>query len=197
MTITYGVLDIETRRAGSESELSHALPAQTIGAVAPTGTFHDTGMTQEAHKAPPTGDREAPARDLRRQTRATGQIDVVLVKKAREIVDSIAPSDEFETPLFLTALAGTIMEMWESAATASEHHQDILAVLENAVRSAAADGSISDQHLPAFREALADLAQTCLVRENAEIIRSEFIRQGFGPLAFLEESDETENEESP
>ncbi len=194
MTIT-GVLDVEASEAGSKGELFGALSAQTAGAVGTSGSSQDAGITLEARKASRTTDREPVARQVRREPGATGQIDAALLRKALEIVDSIVPTHEINTPLFLAALGGTVLEMWESAATSSEYHQDILATLENAVRAATVSGSVTEQQLSAFREALTDLALTRLVRENAKVVRSEFIRQGFGPLAFMGEPDEIENGE--
>lgn len=196
MTYTPGVLDVEASEAGSKGELYGALSAQTTSAVAQSGSAQDPGITQEAHKAAPRADRGPLARQVRREPGATGQIDAGLLRKTLEFVDSIVPTDEINTPLFLAALGGTVLEMWESAATSSEYHQDILATLENAVRASTVSGSVTEQQLSAFREALTDLAQTRLVRKNAEVVRLEFIRQGFGPLAFVDEPEEIEHEES-
>lgn len=114
-----------------------------------------------------------------------------LLKEARELVDSIDPVDNFEAQLGLEGLRGVVAGMWESACDCSESHQEILAVLENGVRIAGQTGSVKQGQLAAFREALNDLGQSRLVRENAEVVRAEFLRQGFTALAFIEDMDET------
>jgi len=121
--------------------------------------------------------------------------DASLIRRAREIVDSIDPGNSYESPSDLAALAGLLMEMWESAQGSSDLHQDILAVLETAVRQAAECGSVTLSHLSFFREALTDLALPRLVRENAEVIRSKFVSEGFAALPFLHETERLPDEE--
>jgi hypothetical protein len=117
-----------------------------------------------------------------------GEIDSRLRARGLEIVEGIDPDDAFNTPLALTDLAAVVMEMWESATASSEHHQDLLAILENGVRQAANAGCVSGGQLAAFREALTDLRQSRLVSENVGVVREKFIVEGFGPFGFLDES---------
>lgn len=116
-------------------------------------------------------------------------LDATLLAEASAVVGSLDPEDAFDRPLSLTALSGTVMRLWESAAEGSEVHQDILAVLESAVRSALDADEATGEQVSAFREALTALSQRRLVRGRAEDIRARFIDAGFGPLAFLETED--------
>jgi hypothetical protein len=106
--------------------------------------------------------------------------------RAREIVETTDPSDAYNTTLQLGGLADTVLQMWENASTCSQHHQDILAILENAVRQARASDTITPQQLSTLREAIIDLGLPQLVRENVDIIRRRFIREGFGPWSFID-----------
>ena len=150
-------------------------------ALVEAGLLRD--VTGDSHPSP---DRTKVLSPQRRGLHTTGQIDAKLIEKAREIVDSIEPNDAFQTPLYLAALAGLLMEMWESAVDSSQIHRDILAALENAVRVQMAEATVTTNHVSAFREALTDLVQKDLVREHAKSIRSRFVRLGFGALGFVE-----------
>ena len=61
-----------------------------------------------------------------------------------------------------------------------------MATLENAVRQARSDASVTGDQLGVFREALNDLSQRRLVSTHVDVIRSRFARAGFKPLAFVE-----------
>lgn len=153
----------------------------------PTGGHlsFDQAMSYETGGTPPKLEDEAlPARVAAH--RAQAKLDQALLRKARELVSSIVPSDPYETQLFLMALAGTLAEMWESAAASSEWHQDILATLESAVKATVGEGTVNGAQVRFFREALSDLQQDRLVQKHAEVIRAEFVRQGFPSLGFME-----------
>ena len=116
-----------------------------------------------------------------------GYVDPSLLDKARQVIESIEIDDEFDTALYLTALAGGLLEMWETAAISSETHRDILATAEAGARQAARSGSITAAQLSTLREAVSDLAQPILSPENAEFLREQFVREGFGPLGFVDD----------
>ncbi len=124
-----------------------------------------------------------------------GNIDADLIRKATEITESLSLDDYFDTQLHLTALQGLACDMWASASESSELHQELLAVFESAVRQTNADGDATHQQLDLFRECLCDLSRPSLVRAHAEVLRSQFIRMGFKPLAFLDEPNEQSDED--
>ncbi len=163
-----------------------------------SSTVHESGDVHVGPEPYVTGDElagveeQAFAGPRRGRAGGGGRIDPSLIQKAKDIVESIDSRDAFQTPLHVTSLAGVVMEMWESAADSSDIHQDILATLENAVRLRGEEAAVTNEDLSAFREALTDLTQEHLAQENADVIRSRFVRMGFGPLAFAEEdSDNT------
>lgn len=173
-----------------ESPPDQAADHGTIGHSITTGGQLDFGLRRTV-----TGSSTAPENDTRGkrslrianvQHLPSAPVDASLLRKACELADCIDPIDEFNTPLYLTALSGTIMEMWESAQHSDSLHQDILASLENAVRQSAASGSVSVGQIDAFREALGYLAEQKLVREHADVVRSRIVMEGFAPLGFAE-----------
>jgi len=114
-------------------------------------------------------------------------VDAVLLGHAEETLKSLDGADELDVQLLLTGVVGIVSDMWESAAEASNIHQEILATLENGVRVAAERGrSPSAAESLAIRNAVYCLKQARLVRSNAESVRSEFVEAGFPPMGFLE-----------
>ena len=124
---------------------------------------------------------------------APGQINPALVKQAADLVDSMDIDDDVTLRLCLQDLASIIARMWEDGLRCSQPHLDILATLERAVREARG-GSVTRQQVSAFREALADLAQSYLTPVHADVIRSRFLDAGFGPLSFLDLGNEESSE---
>ncbi len=116
-----------------------------------------------------------------------GAIDADLLRQAREIALNLEPEDEFNTQLQLDSLKGLVADMWKSANAAGELYQDVLAILENGVRQAAVLlGTVNMGQAAAFREALTCLGETELVKSYADVLRSEFVQQGFRPLGFAD-----------
>lgn len=149
-------------------------------------TAYQTGGRQALHGyTEPPGARERPRSPRNRG----GNIDPSLLEKVTQIIESIEIDDTFSTPLYLSTLAGSLLEMWETATGSSEAHQDILATVEAGARVVARTGSVTPGQLSAFREAVSDLARHNLVPENAEFVRERFVREGFGPLSFVGEDD--------
>jgi len=161
---------------------------------APTGeevrfryAFRSLGITSsvsESHLLPPA--RERPLRSPAPESR----VDEALLARALAHIEAVDPADSYNTTLQLAAMASCVMEMWESASASSQHHQDILAILDNAVRQAKASDTVTRQHLDSFREALVYLGLPQLVRDNVDVVRSRFIRENFGPLDFIGEAEE-------
>lgn len=118
-----------------------------------------------------------------------GKVDAYLLTRSRELLDSIDCADPINTQLNLTALVGTLREMWETATESSEIHQDILAAFENAVCLSDRAGTVNPSQLSAMREALADLAMDRLTPRNVEVVRARFVREGFGVLGFVGDAD--------
>jgi hypothetical protein len=183
-----------TSTAADTERRSVAQGRATRGPVTPgTGEEFDAGCTRYVTGA---SDREAAGDHQRsralpgkRHRGKAGKVDSNLIGKAKEIVESVDDTDVVQMQLHLTALAGAILDMWESVLDASEVHQDLLAALENGARQAARAGQVTDAQLSAFREALNDLGQDVLVPANAEVVRSRFVDVGFAPLGFLGEPE--------
>lgn len=129
-------------------------------------------------------------RSARRQQKQPN-IDASLLGRTSELLDGVESSDPFDVAINLAAASGTVMELWESAAMASEVHRDVLSILESGVRQAALIGSVTPDQARFFREALTDLSQGHLVPDHADVLRDQFIRAGFGPLGFVDSSDES------
>lgn len=182
---------METRNA-SEIVTSKRETSGLGDAGGPTGAeravhFRDTAVETGHGISPHREDRlQAPFRARGRMQRKGKAIESGLLRKAQELVDSMDPGESYDTQLYLPALRGTVAEMWESAPDCSELHEAVLATLENGVRQAAMAGSVTAGQLAAFREALNDLGQSALVQANAEVVRSEFVRQGFTALGFAD-----------
>ena len=122
-----------------------------------------------------------------------GAIDGDLLRQASEIASNLEPEDEFNTQLQLDSLKGLVADMWKSADAAGELCQDVLAILENGVRQAALLGTVNMGQAAAFREALTYLGKTALVKTQADVLRSEFVQQGFRALGFADSDvDEAE-----
>ena len=145
-------------------------------------TGHVTGDTSQDNQLRPLPSSRVPAR-----TPSEGKMDAHHLEKAMETVESIEEANAFDTQLDLTALSGRLLELWESAVQSSCHHQDILAVLERAVKAAAIDGKATRKQLAAFREALTYLRQEHLGHETARIVRRRLREAGFGALSFTGE----------
>jgi hypothetical protein len=116
-----------------------------------------------------------------------GGLDKSLLKRAQIILESFDCDDAVSVAINIESLRGIILQLWESAANASQFHQDILAVLESAMLSVV---SPSSHHLSVFREAIRDLNSDLLAQAHVDVIRRRFISAGFSPLALLTEIDE-------
>jgi hypothetical protein len=128
-------------------------------------------------------------------SRGFGKIDPSLIRDATALLDSIDPSDPYESTLHLASLSGILITMWETAVDSSPFHQDILATLENAILSLrqGETPSVSEDQVKAFREALLDLAQPLLIAQHPAIVHSQFLAAGFRPLAFMNTQDQETN----
>lgn len=162
--------------------------AHTTGGQESLAPSHgETGGTQQA---PLVSGRESGAPIRPGRQGHIEHIDPILLGNALETIDSIDVCDPYQTPLHLVSLAGSLLAMWETALDSSRFHQDILALLENAVRSARDADTLTDEQVRAMREALIDLRQECLVRTTVDVIRSRFSSAGFAPLAFVDQPEE-------
>jgi len=144
--------------------------------------------TGETRTTPEPSTLRAPPGPLPTRSKAPPALDSTKINRAIELIDSIEFSDTYNITLYLASLRGLVLSMWETAADASIFHQDILALLDNAVCSACRDDSLTPDELSAFRESLTDLNQSRLVRANVDVIRHRFLSAGFAPLSFVEES---------
>ena len=127
---------------------------------------------------------EAPKKALK------GALDKALLKRAESIIDGF----DFDNPLSVTvnmeSLQGVSLGLWESATTSGQYHQDILAALESAILSIEVP---NEDQLSVFREAIRDLGNKILTEEHIDIIRQQFIANGFSPLALLSEVEDEDS----
>lgn len=124
---------------------------------------------------------EAPKKTLK------GVLDKALLKRAESIIDGFNFDDPLSVTVNMESLQGVVLELWESATTSSQYHQDILAALESAILSIEVP---SEDQLSVFREAIRDLGNEVLTVEHVDIIRQQFIANGFSPLALLDEVED-------
>lgn len=170
---------------------SAELGAVTGGRISMGETYLETGQTQAALSGRDIHSSKAPPASAKK---ALSVVDSALLCRAIEVVDCIEPADSYNATLFLTSLSGILLSLWESCSHASMFHQDVLAILENAVRSAQTSDAVTSDQLSAFREALTDLGQPQLVRSNVEVLRTRFLAVNFTPLSFMEQSESDADE---
>jgi hypothetical protein len=114
-----------------------------------------------------------------------------LLKRALGILDGFDSQDVVETQLNMEALRGVVLELWEGAQDASQYHQDILALVEEAILST---DSLEPKQIAALREAMVDLENSILVQPHVDSARRQLIACGFSPLALL---GEIEHDDTP
>ncbi len=128
--------------------------------------------------------------DLRRERphdrRDHEQLDRSLLKRARELVATIDNTDIADLPVVLESLDATVTQLWLKAVDASGQHQQVLAALEHAARSAFRAGTVTDGQLSAFREAIIVLGLPTVVSAQAAEVRAAFVTEGFGPMDIMD-----------
>jgi hypothetical protein len=88
------------------------------------------------------------------------------------------------------SLQSSVLGLWETAANTSVFHQEILSILESAILSV--DAPVKE-HLLVFREAIADLEANPITQAHVDVIRTQFIKRGFNPLAILDCMDNVDD----
>lgn len=116
-------------------------------------------------------------------------LDKSILGRAKSIIESFGDSDVMEVAINLESLRGIVLQLWESATSSSQFHQEILAILESALISVE---SPNENQLSVFREAIADLERDVLAQVHVDVIRGQFIREGFSPLALLSEVEDVD-----
>jgi len=111
-------------------------------------------------------------------------LDKALLRRAVTVLESFDSHDVVATQLDMDTLRGLVVELWESAQSATQLHQDILALIEEAVLSVS---SLSHAQILALKEGFRDLANPILVQIHVDLIRDRLIAEGFSPLALLSE----------
>ena len=109
-------------------------------------------------------------------------LDKTLLKRAQQILECFDCDEELDAAVNMEAMRGIVLELWRSAEASSAAHQDILAILENAILSIDIP---TPEQLSVLREAVSDLGNDTLTEANVEVIRKQFINRGFSPLALL------------
>ena len=115
---------------------------------------------------------------------ATGKLDGSLLNRAKTIIDNFNSDDVIESTINIESLRGIVLQLWESAANATQFHQEILAALESAILSVE---TLDKNQLSAVREAIMDIGNDVLAQAHLDVIRGRFITEGFSPLALLSE----------
>lgn len=118
---------------------------------------------------------------------ASKGLDRTLLKRAVTILGSFDSEDIVAVQLDMDALRGLVLELWESAESATQDHQDILALIEEAVLSV---DSLTEDQVSVLREGFRDLEKPVLGPVHVDVIRGRLIRQGFSPLALLSELED-------
>lgn len=111
-----------------------------------------------------------------------GDLDMSLLERARSIVESFSAGDVMDAAINLESLRGIVLQLWETAMTSSQLHQEILAILESAIISVE---SLSEDQLSAVQGAISCLRYNTLTQRDVDAIRADFINKGFSPLALL------------
>lgn len=162
------------------------LEASTLSKGASGGKywFNETlGVSEDLPKAV-----QAPL-DSRKQV-AVGSLDKSLLERAKDVVESLRVNDVMDTAINLDSLRGIVLQLWESATNSTQFHQEILALLESAVISIE---SPNKDQLSVFREAIIDLENDVLAQAHVDVIRRQFIKRGFSPLAVLSEIEDSDD----
>jgi hypothetical protein len=179
-SMTGGAVDM----AGFVSSLTEAgtniVPGTTKGNV-PGRKARSTNATLGADEEAP---QLVPSRAGTQYASAPRGLDKALLRRAVTILESFDSHDVVATQLDMDALRGLVVELWESAQSATQLHQDILALIEEAVLSVT---SLSQAQILALKEGFRDLANPILVQVHVDLIRDRLIAQGFSPLALLSE----------
>jgi hypothetical protein len=183
--MSYGSFNFETSTANtsvfSDTTLvsSHQVTTVAGSSAIPEHTYSD-GLTldskgqvanqSKSHSAPTHGDR--------------ANLDRALLNRAREIINSLMDEeDPVRIEIDFQSLRGSVLSLWETAANASVFHQEILSILESAILSI--DVPVKEQLL-VFREAVGDLEADPITQAHVDVIRAQFIKRGFNPLAILD-----------
>lgn len=128
--------------------------------------------------------------DPRQVDRREG-LDSRLLGRAREILEGIDLESPEEIVLCLPAMRGIAVELWRSAIKASREHQDLLALVENALISwDCLDEKRAKSLLGCFR----DLSAPLVTEAHLDVARSLLVRCGWNPLGFLGEGADGEGE---
>ena len=112
---------------------------------------------------------------------ARHQINPQLLARAGRLVAELQPGLRS-----VGELRDVVMGLWETAASASEAHRDLLAIFESAVRQIDDDRRLTDSDLMFFRVSIHDLQRDLLYHGDVAAARVNFRRCGFTALAFVE-----------
>jgi hypothetical protein len=179
-SVTGGAVDM----AGFVSSLADA------GTDIMTGTMKGNapGRRPRSTNATLGADEEAPQSVSSRagigQPPVSKGLDRALLRRAISILESFDVRDVVAAQLNMDALRGLVLDLWESAQSATQLHQDILALIEEAVLSVT---SLSEAQVLVLKEGFRDLANPILVQVHVDLIRDRLSAQGFSPLALLSE----------
>ncbi len=114
--------------------------------------------------------------------RNRNRIDREQLENAIEIVEGIDLDVPDDADLAIASLVSIVGQMWSSATHASQEHQELLAILESALLSRTNE-TLTPGHVRVFREVLLDLRREELTAANVEVVQSQFLDEGFGPLS--------------
>lgn len=178
----------ETVPSYVSSAVSSAHLPFTRGEIRPNVSYNEFELTGSIY-GNILPQKSFPTLERRPSVLRSSCINKDLISEAKRIIADIDIDDPYNMEFQLPVLVSCVMQMWETAASGSQYHQDILAILENGVTCARVSDALTAEQLNAFREALIYLAFAHLVCENVQAIRSRFINAGFALLAFIEGQD--------
>lgn len=121
---------------------------------------------------------------------ASAHLDKSLLERAKTTLEDFNINDAMQATIDLGSLRGVVLQLWETAATSTQFHKEILAILEAAVISLE---SPNEGQLSVLREAIIDLQNDVLAQAHVDVIRRQFINEGFSPLALISEIENGDN----
>lgn len=147
----------------------------------------DTGSSYVGNSDLSTGEQVRYGKSSDRLPSPSGHLDKKILNRVSDLIETLQEeSDPLTYDITYQSLRINVTSLWESAATASEFHQDILAVLEAGLLSIDEPGG---DHLDAFREAVLDLESDPITQAHVNVIRRRFMDCGINPLAMLADEE--------
>lgn len=114
--------------------------------------------------------------------RGAEKLDPRLLEKSVQTLDGIERLPAEDMSLAIESLRYVVCELWLSAARASQSHRSVLAIVESLVSSVE---TVTSSQAAALCGAFNDLRQPVITEQHLDVIRSQFIDEGYNPMAIL------------